>query len=186
MPHDGLDDGAGPAVVQTIVGTCETATQTATPQRRGAAPASTDVVDHKQAMLNQVGIRPDGLVGVLRQHAVGTLTHLLGVSLRAGIHPHIVRARSPLNDSRFGKAGFEPAVIGATLALGENQLSEAIEGNSGVFVVKTGSANNSAEEFQPELEKAQIAYRNLGQHYQKALQLIEAETEIKDNRARFQ
>ena len=95
MPHNGLDDGTGPAVVQTIVGTGETTTQTAPPQRCGAAPASTDVVRHKQAVLNQVGVRPDGLVGVLRQHAAGAFAYLLGVCLRAGIHPHIVRTCSP-------------------------------------------------------------------------------------------
>ena len=95
MPHDGLDDGAGTAVVQAIVGTGETTAQTATPQRCGAAPASTDVVRHKQAVLNQVGVRPDGLVGVLRQHAVGAFAYLLGVCLRAGIHPHIVGASGP-------------------------------------------------------------------------------------------
>ena len=94
--------------------------------------------------------------------------------------------RVTLNDSRFGSAGYEPAVIGATLALGENELSEPIQGNMGVFVVKTGAAINTVEDFDAEAEKAQLASRGLYMHYSQAMQLIEEETEITDNRARFQ
>lgn len=94
--------------------------------------------------------------------------------------------RVALSDYRFGNAGFEPAVIGATLALGENELSEVIQGNTGVFVVKAGAANNSTEEFQPELEKMQLGYSSAQQHLNQAMQLIQDETEIVDNRANFQ
>ena len=65
--------------------------------------------------------------------------------------------RVTLADSRFGNAGMEPAVIGATIALGENALSEPIQGNMGVFVVKTGAANNTADELNVEIEKAQLS-----------------------------
>ena len=94
--------------------------------------------------------------------------------------------RVALSDYRFANTGFEPAVIGATLALDENQLSEAIQGNTGVFVVKAGAANNSTDEFQPALEKMQLGYSSSQQHIGQAMQLIEEETEITDNRANFQ
>ncbi len=94
--------------------------------------------------------------------------------------------RVTLNDSRFGNAGMEPAVIGATLALDENQLSEVIGGKAGVFVVKAGAAINTNEDFQPEYEKLQLANRTIGWQYQQTLQLLEDESEIKDNRANFQ
>lgn len=94
--------------------------------------------------------------------------------------------RVALSDYRFANTGFEPAVIGATLALDENQLSEAIQGNTGVFVVKAGAANNSTDEFQPALEKMQLGYSSSQQHVGQAMQLIEEETEITDNRANFQ
>ena len=79
----------------------------------------------------------------------------------------------------------EPAVIGAALALGENQLSEPIQGLMGVYMVKTGAALNTAEPFDAESEKQQVS-RYSYMHYQQALRLLEDETEIKDNRARFQ
>ena len=93
--------------------------------------------------------------------------------------------RVSMADSRFGNAGLEPAVIGKTMALGENALSGAIEGKNGVFVVKTGVALNTTEEFNAEAEKAQLASRYAYLPYQ-AMQLIQDEAEIKDNRANFQ
>ncbi|MBQ7631293.1 MAG: SurA N-terminal domain-containing protein [Paludibacteraceae bacterium] len=93
--------------------------------------------------------------------------------------------RVALGDSRFGNAGMEPAVIGKTIALGENQLSAPIKGNMGVFVVKTGAANNLAGELDAESEKAQLSARFAYLPYQ-AIQLVEEKAEIDDNRANFQ
>ncbi len=93
--------------------------------------------------------------------------------------------RVSLADNRFGNAGMEPAVIGKTLAIGENALSEPIQGNTGVFVVRTGAANNAADAFDADAEKAQLAARYAYLPYQ-AMQLIEGKAEVTDNRANFQ
>ena len=93
--------------------------------------------------------------------------------------------RVSLADSRFGNAGMEPAVIGKTVAQGENAFSGAIKGNMGVFVVKTGAANNQQGEFNAESEKAQLASRFAYLPYQ-AMQLIEDKADVTDNRANFQ
>ncbi len=90
-----------------------------------------------------------------------------------------------MGDSRFGNAGMEPAVIGKAIAQGENALSEPIQGNMGVYVVKTGAANNAAETFVVETEKAQLASRYAYLPYQ-AMQLLEDKAEVDDNRANFQ
>jgi peptidyl-prolyl cis-trans isomerase D len=91
-----------------------------------------------------------------------------------------------LNDSRFGNAGMEPAVIGAAIAQGENVLSEPIQGNMGVFVVKTGvSYKQEVGSFDAESEKAQLASRFAYLPYQ-AIQLMEDKAEVTDNRANFQ
>ena len=102
----------------------------------------------------------------------------LGLSVQA-------TERVALADNRFGNAGQEPAVIGKTIALGENTLSEPIQGNMGVFVVKTGVANNTSETFDAESEKAQLASRYAYLPYQ-AIQLVEDKAEVVDNRANFQ
>jgi peptidyl-prolyl cis-trans isomerase D len=93
--------------------------------------------------------------------------------------------RVSLSDSRFGNAGMEPAVIGKALAQGENVISEPVQGKMGVFVVKTGAANNLSGEFNAESEKAQLAGRFSYLPYQ-AMQLIEDKAEVMDNRANFQ
>ncbi|MBO5618946.1 MAG: SurA N-terminal domain-containing protein [Paludibacteraceae bacterium] len=95
--------------------------------------------------------------------------------------------RVSLSDSRFGNAGMEPAVIGKTLAMGENTLSAPIQGNMGVFVVKTGAANNAAEAeaYNADTEKAQLESRMAYLPYQ-AMQLIEENADVTDNRANFQ
>ena len=93
--------------------------------------------------------------------------------------------RVSLADNRFGNAGMEPAVIGKAVAQGENELSEPIQGNMGVFMVKTGAANNLTGEFNAENEKAQLASRFAYLPYQ-AMQLIEDKAEVEDNRANFQ
>ncbi len=93
--------------------------------------------------------------------------------------------RVSLADNRFGNAGMEPAVIGKTIALGENQLSEPIQGNMGVFVVKTGAANNTEEVFNADAEKAQLSARLAYLPYQ-AIQLVEDKADVVDNRANFQ
>jgi len=93
--------------------------------------------------------------------------------------------RVALADNRFGNAGQEAAVIGKTIALGENSLSEPIQGKMGVFVVKTGAANNTNEAFDAESEKAQLASRYAYLPYQ-VIQLVEDKAEVVDNRANFQ
>ena len=93
--------------------------------------------------------------------------------------------RISLADSRFANAGLEPKVIGTTIALGENQLSQPIQGNMGVFVVKTGAANNAEGEFDAEAENASLSSRLAYLPYQ-AIQLIEDNAKVEDNRANFQ
>ena len=93
--------------------------------------------------------------------------------------------RVTLGDSRFGNAGMEPAVIGKTIALGENALSEPIQGNMGVFVVKTGAAIDATDELNVEAEKTALNSRLAYLPYQ-ALQIVEDKADVVDNRANFQ
>jgi hypothetical protein len=55
----------------------------------------------------------------------------------------------------------------------------------GVFVVKTGSANNTAGELNAAAEKAQLESRFAYLPYQ-AIQMVEDKAEVTDNRANFQ
>ena len=57
--------------------------------------------------------------------------------------------------------------------------------NTGVFMVRTNAANNAANAFNAETEKAQLSARFAYLPYQ-AMQLIEEKAEVTDNRANFQ
>ncbi|MBQ3997920.1 MAG: SurA N-terminal domain-containing protein [Paludibacteraceae bacterium] len=112
------------------------------------------------------------------------LTSLEAIAEKLGVSVQVAD-RVSLADSRFGNSGMEPAVIGAALAMGENTLSEPIKGNMGVYVVKTGGSINLPGDFDAEVEKAQLATRFMYLPYQ-AMQLIQDEADITDNRIRFQ
>ena len=79
VPHDGFDDIAGAAVVETVAVAATNGRETATPEGSGAAPTGTDVVDHLEAVLNHVGVGPDLLEGVAREAVVGSGEETVGV-----------------------------------------------------------------------------------------------------------
>ena len=77
-------------------------------------------------------------------------------------------------------------MIGKVLALDENEVSEPIQGKTGVFMVKKGAINNAPETpFNADSEKAQLASRYSYLPYQ-AIQIIEDKADVVDNRANFQ
>ena len=93
-----------------------------------------------------------------------------------------------LNSYRFGNAGQEPAVVGASVALEQGALSAPIEGNNGVYVVlcKAKTANDA----EPAEDAIKQQIQQLGMRYQyslpyQAINLIEEKAEIEDNRANF-
>ena len=87
---------------------------------------------------------------------------------------------------RFGNSGNEPAVIGATMALEDNELSEPIQGRSGVFVVKAGTKTIAEAEFNADLEKQQLVSRIAYSLPYQAIALIQEKADVVDNRANFQ
>ena len=91
-----------------------------------------------------------------------------------------------LSAYRFGKAGNEPAVIGAALALEEGELSAPIQGRTGVFVLKGGKKNVAPGELNVETEKQQLASRVAYSIPYQAIALIQEQAKVVDNRANFQ
>ena len=87
---------------------------------------------------------------------------------------------------RFGNAGNEPAVIGATMALENDELSQPIQGRAGVFVVKAGTKTTAEGEFNEEMEKQQLSGRAAYSIPYQAIALIQEKADVVDNRANFQ
>ncbi len=87
---------------------------------------------------------------------------------------------------RFGNAGNEPAVIGTALALAEGELSEPIQGRTGVFVLKAGAKTIAEGELDVETEKQQLVSRVAYMIPYQAIALIQEQADVEDNRANFQ
>jgi len=86
---------------------------------------------------------------------------------------------------QFGMEGFEPAVIGKTTTLKQNQISAPIKGNAGVFVVQATNVQKNEQKFDLAAEK-----RNLTSSYKYALpnsimMSMRDKAEVKDNRLNF-
>ncbi len=88
------------------------------------------------------------------------------------------------NSSRFGNAT-EPAVVGAALAMEDNSLSAPIQGNMGVYVLKTGTRVVANNEINVEQEKASLMQRIAYMLPYQAISLVQSEAKVTDNRANF-
>ena len=86
---------------------------------------------------------------------------------------------------RFGSNGPEPAVIGAAMTMADNTVSEPIQGNLGVYVIKTGVKVVATNEIDVEAEKNQLTQRNAYRVLQQAMMPIMANAKITDNRTNF-
>lgn len=89
-------------------------------------------------------------------------------------------------DYRFGVMGNEPKVIGTALAMGDNQTSSAIEGNSGVFMIRTGVHHVAEGEMNMAEEINSLNSRYMYTLPYQAISLISENAEVVDNRANFQ
>ena len=86
---------------------------------------------------------------------------------------------------RFGGNGSEPAVVGTAMALADNSVSEPIQGNIGVYIIKTGVKVIANNELDIDAEKAQLDQRNAYMLPYQAISLVESEAQVTDNRANF-
>ncbi len=86
---------------------------------------------------------------------------------------------------QFGAAGIEPYMIGAAAVMSENTVSKPLQGNTGVFVLRTANKQSSEAEFD---QAAQIQALNMRSSYYLPYQLTESlrnDAEIMDNRSMF-
>ncbi len=93
-----------------------------------------------------------------------------------------------LSSYRFGAAGVEPAVVGAAVALEQNELSAPVKGQNGVYVVLATEKSTAATE--PTEEEINRRIQQLGSRYSYSLpyqliQLVEEKADVTDNRANF-
>lgn len=91
-----------------------------------------------------------------------------------------------MSSYRLGSAGVEPAVVGTALALEANTVSAPVKGNNGVYVLTVGEKKVADGELNAAEEISNLNMRTAYSIPYQAINLIEENTEVVDNRARFQ
>ena len=87
---------------------------------------------------------------------------------------------------RLGAAGVEPAVIGKALALEANTISAPVQGNNGVYLLTVGEKKVAEGELNAAQEISNLNMRTMYTIPYQAINLLQEEVEVVDNRARFQ
>lgn len=91
-----------------------------------------------------------------------------------------------LSSYRFGSAGMEPAVIGTALAMADNSVSAPVKGNMGVYMLQIGQKHTASGELNAQQEISQLNMRTSYSLPYQAINLMEQQAKVEDNRARFQ
>lgn len=86
---------------------------------------------------------------------------------------------------QFEMEGFEPAVIGAVTALENGATSQAIQGNSGVYLLQVTAINQ--DDMTPDLQAEKMQLRSQFSYYlpNSVLSNMRSNANIKDNRLNF-
>ena len=87
---------------------------------------------------------------------------------------------------RLGAAGVEPVVIGEAFTLDANTVSAPVQGNNGVYLLTVGEKKVAEGEFDAAQEISNMNMRTIYTTPYQAINLLQEEVEIVDNRARFQ
>jgi len=87
---------------------------------------------------------------------------------------------------RLGAAGVEPVVIGKALALEANTISAPVQGNNGVYLLTVGEKKVAEGELNAAQEISNLNMRTMYTIPYQAINLLQEEVEVVDNRARFQ
>lgn len=90
-----------------------------------------------------------------------------------------------LASSRFGNKGAEPAVVGTAMATADNTIAGPIQGNVGVYYIKTGAKVIANNEIDIEAEKTQLTQNKLNTMAQYLMSEIISNAKIEDNRINF-
>ncbi len=107
--------------MQTVLGSGVLERKSASPQRRGAAPAAMDIVLHAELVLYEVGIGPNGLMRILGQ----------GLQINVIRTPIVVVAGCPLWTVAVSAAHLDKELL-ATLHIGVVEVAGARNGETAV------------------------------------------------------
>lgn len=119
---------------------------------------------------------------ILKKKMTGTTLEAISKATGSSISPAIgLTMASPM----IPNLGYEPKVIGAALGLASGKTSKVIEGNSGLFMVKTKGLTNApaVKDYKSQID--QLNQQTKGSASYRVVQSLKDKADIVDNRGRF-
>ena len=102
------------------------------------------------------------------------------------LHTNVQTAEKiSMSSYRFG-TGVESAVIGTAMALDDNELSQPVKGNAGVFVLQAGPMAVAENTTETDVEIQQLNMRLGYMLPYQAVNMLQQSAEVVDNRSNFQ
>ena len=102
------------------------------------------------------------------------------------LHTNVQTAEKiSMSSYRFG-TGVESAVIGTAMALDDNELSQPVKGNAGVFVLQAGPMAVAENATETDVEIQQLNMRLGYMLPYQAVNMLQQSAEVVDNRSNFQ
>ncbi len=130
----------------------------------------------------EILIKNEKKAAILKKKMSGSSLEAVSKSTGSSISPAVaVTMASPV----IPNLGYEPKVIGTALGLGAGKTSKVIEGNSGVYIVRTKNVVQApvVKDFKSQID--QINQQTKGSAPFRIIQGLKDKADIEDNRGKF-
>lgn len=127
-------------------------------------------------------IKNEKKAAILKKKMTGTTLEAVSKTTGSSISPAVgASASSPV----IPNLGYEPKVVGAALGLTSGKTSKVIEGNSGIFMVRTKTITKAPAVKDYKTQIDQLNQQTKGSASYRVVQALKDKADIEDNRGRF-
>ena len=127
-------------------------------------------------------IKNEKKAAILKKKMTGSTLEAVSKATGSSIAPAVgTSMASPV----IPNLGYEPKVVGAAFGLGSGKTSKVIEGNSGLFMVRTKTVTKApaVKDFKTQID--QLNQQTKGSASYRVVQGLKEKADIEDNRGRF-
>jgi peptidyl-prolyl cis-trans isomerase D len=127
-------------------------------------------------------IKNEKKAAILKKKMTGSTLEAVSKATGSTISPAVgTSMASPV----IPNLGYEPKVVGAAFGLGSGKTSKVIEGNSGIFMVRTKTLTNApgVKDYKTQID--QLNQQTKGSASYRVVQGLKDKADIEDNRGKF-
>jgi peptidyl-prolyl cis-trans isomerase D len=127
-------------------------------------------------------IKNEKKAAILKKKMTGSTLEAVSKATGSTISPAVgTSMASPV----IPNLGYEPKVVGAAFGLGSGKTSKVIEGNSGIFMVRTKTLTNAPAVKDYKTQIDQLNQQTKGSASYRVVQGLKDKADIEDNRGKF-